>query len=1232
MAYRVVADYTAGASENTNVKVFVRARPPAYGGEDVEKYMQEQFEVPADNPKRITLKDVRKKDEHGGGGEHAFSFDRCFWTEASQAEIFSAVCQPQVDHCLRGYNSCCFAYGQTGSGKTHSMFGPDEDASPTSRGLIPRAVEYLFNQLNARAGSKEVGVLVSFLEIYCDKIRDLGRAYQDTAETGEKTSTMYLSQQMRRSQSFSRGLGREGTSAAAAGHAARPTEDVSLGAMDLEIHEDQSGNVFVKDLSMVPVSSAAEVMHMIESGLRLRATHETKMNAVSSRSHTVFTITVLQRERSTGNGISGKLNLVDLAGSERLKKSESEGMRLKEALHINSSLTALGKVVMALDPNAESNHVPYRDSKLTRLLQNSLGGNSYTTVLATIHPAPTYSEECLSTLQFANRCRVVQNQPRVTYLGGSEDDKDRKIKSLTNQVTALKKKLARGGIGGDGSLDLDLLLLGGGEGMGADMFPLGEEEADGGRGSGFLAKQRAQAAAIARATNQLIIEILNDLNIEASLAPDGRVQLPDGRLVGHRPPSPVAAAGESVDSRTETDASELIGSKAGGGGGEGGGESKTASRDMRRKLRAAEKERNALQRKLNEMHDNLEREIRERHREVTRMKKEHKQDMDRARETEASLRGTIAHLQEVMEMTRAKLSTTHDDQIRNLVTRTDELLRKQADQLHLQWQAQTQTRLIDTGGTVGGGAGLMLGVGGDEMEGGAVGFTVGYESSATGTKRTFPMTDRQLQATFKAQESTKLADLENLKEQYEYWLRCKTEEAQKFVVDFNKYRTKSKKTLQSTQQELLRLYEYACAVTDILNNIEKGRYSLRQTGRTTVPCIPPPHRPLEPALLARSEHYPTYSSSQPHQQQSQQQASLSTHGAEPQGDAEPMFLPDQLPVTRSLLQRLTKEASKAQALETRARETGVKVNATRHPKGKFISSGTGGKGPGLGLDLGRITSRPLQGNASSALRGATQAMQRPASAPRHRSGGHQPPTHSVGDGNGMETARGRLQTRSKLPSAPEDSSDDESQGAPIGTPAEHAEAMAAVAGGIALGQGAHSLEGGPGWEKNRLTHLQLDPEQFTRLMEEQEWGDRPRKELTDALMTVQLYLTQSLPSKIQELVVSELKSADTVHYMTELEERLASKEGALQDQARRFNDLKIAHEALTRRVSGMTWKNTKTEYGSSRARIREDGAVVGRGNEALSRPSPRGFRHTPGRRHKPEQAFTRAVPPPEPRF
>ena len=336
--------------------------------------------------------------------------------------------------------------------------------------------------------------------------------------------------------------------------------------MDLEIHEDAQGEVYVKDLTLVPVNSAEDINVVIAEGLKIRATHETKMNAVSSRSHTIFTIVVTQTDKSTGEGFSGRINLVDLAGSERLKKSESEGMRLKEALHINSSLTALGKVVMALDPNAASSHVPYRDCKLTRVLQNSLGGNSYTTLVAAIHPCQEYIEECLSTLQFANRCRVVQNQPRVTYVGEeSMEAKDKRIKQLTEECKQLKRKLGAAGIStGDDGVDLEISL----DMMG--MMGLGSSKGQPGESREMAQRRAKQLQAIAKQTNDMIMQVLEDLGIEATQSADGRIQLADGRVVGQRPPSPVGSMAEGDEDKSVMSKSVATIEENGEGGGDAG--------------------------------------------------------------------------------------------------------------------------------------------------------------------------------------------------------------------------------------------------------------------------------------------------------------------------------------------------------------------------------------------------------------------------------------------------------------------------------------------------------------------------------------------------------------------------------------------------------------------------------------------------------------------------------------
>eukprot|EP01038_Epipyxis_sp_PR26KG_P006964 gene6964-9519_t len=468
--HRVVTDYSRAADSSSNIKVYVRARPLEEETENTD-FIQTDLE----DERKIIIKDPESSNRRYG--EVSFQFDRVFWTNTHQEEVFNTLCRSQVDHILNGYNSCCFAYGQTGSGKTYTMFGSDGEI----RGLIPRSVEYLFQSLAKRTSSNEVAMVCSFLEIYNDQIRDLGKAYlvamgvesSTSMALYEKTSDIFEHLAGKRGNPyFAPAFHKQGSAMANVENkpGLKEIQD-EYNTMNYEIREDNEGNVFVKDLSLVPVTTMEEVMSLISMGLRVRATHETKMNAFSSRSHTVFTITVLQRDKMTGQAITGMLNLVDLAGSERLKKSESQGIRLKEALHINTSLTALGKVIMALDPSSEISHVPYRDSKLTRVLQNSLGGNSYTSVIAAIHPSPKYYEECLSTLQFANRCRNVRNNPRVNYVEDTED-KDRKIKKLIDEITQLRSKLSQQNSGLSGSAEHSVKFADGKSGGGEEKMSL----------------------------------------------------------------------------------------------------------------------------------------------------------------------------------------------------------------------------------------------------------------------------------------------------------------------------------------------------------------------------------------------------------------------------------------------------------------------------------------------------------------------------------------------------------------------------------------------------------------------------------------------------------------------------------------------------------------------------------------------------------------------------------------
>jgi hypothetical protein len=317
MNHRVVNDYSpSDGNESTNIKVFVRLRPLEDQSEPGEFLKRsddgknssndlKRSESGSNLESKLTLKDpegaLKKK-----YGETAFQFDTVFWTDVTQEEVFNSMCKPQIEHIMNGYNSCCFAYGQTGSGKTYSMFGEGDEV----RGIIPRSVEYLFERLANKSDTHEVAIVCSFLEIYNDSIRDLGKAFlvamgveSSTSNTlYEKTSDIFESLAGKRGNPyFAPAFHKAGATPEES--AARPgLKEVQdeYNTMNNEIREDAEGNVFVKDLSLVPVSTLDEVKSMIAIGLKIRATHETKMNAFSSRSHTVFSVTVIQRDRSTG--------------------------------------------------------------------------------------------------------------------------------------------------------------------------------------------------------------------------------------------------------------------------------------------------------------------------------------------------------------------------------------------------------------------------------------------------------------------------------------------------------------------------------------------------------------------------------------------------------------------------------------------------------------------------------------------------------------------------------------------------------------------------------------------------------------------------------------------------------------------------------------------------------------------------------------------------------------------
>ncbi|KAF2773273.1 kinesin [Teratosphaeria nubilosa] len=289
----------------------------------------------------------------------AFTFDRIFPTNTPQHDVFDYSIRSTVDDVLAGYNGTVFAYGQTGSGKTYTMMGADI-ADDASKGIIPRIVEQIFTSIERADSSIEFMVKVSYMEIYMEKIRDLLVPQND----------------------------------------------------NLPVHEDKARGVYVKGLHEFYVGSVAEVYQVLERGGQARMVAATNMNQESSRSHSIFLIEVMQKNTESGSARSGRLFLVDLAGSEKVGKTGASGQTLEEAKKINKSLSALGMVINALS-DGKSSHVPYRDSKLTRILQESLGGNSRTTLIINCSPSSYNDAETVSTLRFGERAKTIKQKAKV---------------------------------------------------------------------------------------------------------------------------------------------------------------------------------------------------------------------------------------------------------------------------------------------------------------------------------------------------------------------------------------------------------------------------------------------------------------------------------------------------------------------------------------------------------------------------------------------------------------------------------------------------------------------------------------------------------------------------------------------------------------------------------------------------------------------------------------------------
>ncbi|XP_054263414.1 kinesin-like protein KIF3B [Macrosteles quadrilineatus] len=309
-----------------------------------------------------------------------FEFDATFDGTASQSEVYDRMVQPLVDAVLSGYNGTVFVFGQSGSGKTYTMEASDCE---TDKGILPRTFHNIFENISKSCDTQYL-IRISYLEIYKDEIRDL---------LERKIDKKY------------------------------------------EIRESKDSGVYVKDISSYVCKSQREINKIIKAGRRNRIVASTDINERSSRSHAIVMITVEMKDLSEGRVRVGKLNLVDLAGSERQNKTCAEGDRLKEANKINLSLSALGNVISALSEN-KSNYIPYRDSKLTRILKDSLGGNSKTVMIANIGPACYNYDETLNTLRYASRAKNIRNVPQV-----NENPVDTLIRRYQEEIKILKSQL-----------------------------------------------------------------------------------------------------------------------------------------------------------------------------------------------------------------------------------------------------------------------------------------------------------------------------------------------------------------------------------------------------------------------------------------------------------------------------------------------------------------------------------------------------------------------------------------------------------------------------------------------------------------------------------------------------------------------------------------------------------------------------------------------------------------------
>ncbi|KAJ3696073.1 hypothetical protein LUZ60_001450 [Juncus effusus] len=289
--------------------------------------------------------------------DNTFGFDRVFYQDSEQFEVYEFLAMPIIEDVIKGMNGTILTYGQTGAGKTYSMEGPSIlECDENKKGLLQRVVEDIFQFLKSPENRSKYTVNLSMVEIYMEKVRDL----------------------------------------------------LDLSKDNLQIKESNTQGIYISGATQIPIMNTSEALRRLSRGIANRAVGETQMNLASSRSHCLYIFSIHESDERVR---SGKIILVDLAGSEKVEKTGAEGRVLEEAKTINKSLSALGNVINALT-SGKTNHVPYRDSKLTRILQDALGGNSRTALLCCCSPSPVNASESFSTLRFGTRSKLIKTNPR----------------------------------------------------------------------------------------------------------------------------------------------------------------------------------------------------------------------------------------------------------------------------------------------------------------------------------------------------------------------------------------------------------------------------------------------------------------------------------------------------------------------------------------------------------------------------------------------------------------------------------------------------------------------------------------------------------------------------------------------------------------------------------------------------------------------------------------------------